>query len=258
MSSDSTHGNLTAIVTGAGSGIGRDCAMALSRSHSIGLLDWDEQGLQETRRRIEDAGGRATVHVVDVRDGDAVSAAVSRTAEEYGPISAGVNAAGIQGQIGPLGTLTSDQWRRVLDINLTGVFHSMKAELENRAEGVDCSIVNIASNFGILGKTRISPYVASKHGVVGLTKAAALDYATQHVRVNAVCPGPIKTPLLEGLTAAGDGGTAMLEEVTMSVPMGRLGEGWEIADVVVWLCSASSSFVTGAVIAVDGGFVAGK
>jgi len=247
------------VVTGAGSGIGRECALFFAaRGHAVTAIDVSLTQAEETSRAAAAGSGPVRAAEADVTDYASIDAAIASGAEAFGPVTAAVNSAGIQGELGPLADISLDGWARTIDVNLTGVFHSLRSELNHRAPDSPCSIVNIASNFGILGRTLVAPYVAAKHGVVGLTKAVALDYARDGVRVNAVCPGPVETPLLDRLGVTAGGGGDMLSEVTRSVPMGRLGQPAEIAETVWWLCSPGAAFVTGAVIAVDGGFVAGK
>ncbi|MFI6353587.1 SDR family NAD(P)-dependent oxidoreductase [Streptomyces sp. NPDC050743] len=246
-------------VTGGGSGIGRAASIALAADGlAVAIADADRKAAEDTAAQIRDAGGRATALVVDVTDWEALNDAVAATVRELGPLIAAVNSAGIQGDLAPIVECTLKNWERTLAVNLTGTFLAMQAEIEAMTRSGGGSIVNLASNFGLVGKQRIPAYCASKHGVVGLTKAAALDCAAQGIRINAVCPGPVDTPLLRGIAdGAGARGTAMRAEVEASVPLGRVGGPDEIGRAVAFLCSDAASFITGAAVPVDGGFVTG-
>ncbi|MCW2947725.1 MAG: 3-oxoacyl-ACP reductase [Actinoallomurus sp.] len=248
-----------AFVTGGGSGIGRASALTLAHEGmAVVVADADAEAAAATAAVIVGKGGRADHIQVDVTDEAGVRDAVAFTTDRFGPLSAAVNSAGIQGELAPAGECTRENWERTLSVNLTGTWLCMKEELAAMLPAKSGSIVNLASNFGLVGKPRIPAYCASKHGVVGLTKSAALDYAQLGIRINAVCPGPISTPLLDKLaTDAGAMGSTMRKEVEESVPMGRLGRANEVAAAIAWLCSATASFVTGAALPVDGGFVVG-
>ncbi|MCW2845462.1 MAG: 3-oxoacyl-[acyl-carrier protein] reductase [Nocardioides sp.] len=248
-----------AFVTGGGSGIGRAAAVALAGDGlAIAVSDADLDRATETVQLVEERGGQAFAVLLDVCDEAAVDAAVQETVERYGRLDVAVNSAGIQGDLAAVAECTLANWERTLAVNLTGTFLCMRAEINAMLAGGGGSVINLASNFGLVGKPRIPAYVASKHGVVGLTKSAALDYAQRGIRVNAVCPGPIDTPLLRKIAAdAGPQGEAMRREVEESVPMGRVGESDEVAQVIGWLASPAASFVTGTAIPVDGGFVVG-
>jgi NAD(P)-dependent dehydrogenase (short-subunit alcohol dehydrogenase family) len=249
----------SAFVTGGGSGIGRSVAIALAGDgFRVTVADADEAAAKDAAAEIERSGGTARAILVDVTDRNALAEAVAETVAELGPLAAAVNSAGIQGDLAPVVECTPQNWERTLAVNLTGTFLSMQVEIEAMLQTGGGSIVNVASNFGLVGKSRIPAYCASKHGVVGLTKAAALDYAFHGIRVNAVCPGPVDTPLLRGIAdGAGTRGAAMRAEVEASVPLGRVGEPDEIGRAIACLCSGAASFVTGAAMPVDGGFVVG-
>jgi NAD(P)-dependent dehydrogenase (short-subunit alcohol dehydrogenase family) len=258
----------SAFVTGGGSGIGRAAALALATDgFAVTVADADAVAAEAAATEIQGRGGTARAVVVDVTDRAALAEAVADTVGEFGPLTAAVNSAGIQGDLAPIAECSPENWQRTLAVNLTGTFLAMQVEIEamlragggsmaNRAGGG--SIVNLASNFGLVGKARIPAYCASKHGVVGLTKAAALDCARDGIRINAVCPGPVDTPLLRGIAdGAGERGAAMRAEVEASVPMGRVGDPDEIGRAIAFLCSDAASFITGSAVPVDGGFVTG-
>ena len=245
------HGK-AALVTGAGSGIGRAIALAFAREGArVVVSDVDDAGGGATTEAARALG--ATAHFVhcDVRGGAAVEALVARTVELFGRVDCACNNAGIEGTLAPIGDATEDDAARVLDVNLMGVWRCLHAELPRMAAQGGGAIVNTASVAGLVGAGGLAPYVASKHGVVGLTKAAALEYAARGVRVNAVCPGVIATPMVDRLAAASPG---VIEALLTVKPMGRLGAPEEVAAAVVWLCSDAASFTTGACLTVDGGY----
>lgn len=247
-------------VAGGGSGIGRASAVALAAAgFNVFIADFDVDAARLTAGAVEEAGGEAAVLKVDVSSETTVTEAVEAAITRFGRLDAAVNSAGIQGQLAPAAECSLGNWERTLSVNLTGTFLCLRAEVNAMLNaGHGGSVVNIASNFGLVGKERIPAYTASKHGVIGLTRSAALDYATQGIRINAVCPGPIDTPLLQAIAEeAGPAGSAMRQEVEASVPMKRIGLAGEVGAAVAWLCSDAASFVTGTAIPVDGGFVTG-
>jgi NAD(P)-dependent dehydrogenase (short-subunit alcohol dehydrogenase family) len=242
-----------ALVTGGGSGLGRASAIALARAGAtVTVADVNEQGGKETAALVfEDAGGDGDFVRADVTQPDDVAAMVEKTVARWGHLDCAVNNAGMTGTAAPTADYTLDDWNRTIALNLTSVFLCLKHEIPAMIERGG-SIVNMASGAGLVGFAGLPAYVASKHGVVGLTKAAALEYAKQGVRINAICPGSTRTPMLEGFM----GGDEQVERMmTRAVPLGRLGRPEEIAEAVVWLCSDAASFVAGHALAVDGGSV---
>lgn len=243
-----------ALITGAGSGIGRASALTFAREGAkVAVADKLVDGGQETVRMVEAAGGTASFIEVDVSDAASVEAMINATVETYGRIDCAYNNAGIEGQVAPTDSYADDMFDKVIAVNLTGVWLCMKYEIPRLLEHGGGAIVNTASGAGLIGVAGLSAYVASKHGVIGLTKTAALEYAKSGIRVNAVCPGLIQTPMVERLTAD----QPQLGEALVAMePVGRTGRPEEIAESVVWLCSDAASFVTGHAMSVDGGFVA--
>lgn len=243
-----------ALITGAGSGIGRASALTFAREGAkVAVADKLVDGGRETVRMVEAAGGTASFIEVDVSDAASVEAMVNATVDTYGRLDCAYNNAGIEGQVAPTDSYADDMFDKVIAVNLTGVWLCMKYEIPRLLEQGGGAIVNTASGAGLIGVAGLSAYVASKHGVIGLTKTAALEYAKSGVRVNAVCPGLIQTPMVERLTAD----QPQLGEALVAMePVGRTGRPEEIAESVVWLCSDAASFVTGHAMSVDGGFVA--
>lgn len=243
-----------AIVTGASAGIGRAAALALAaEGAAVVVADLDDTRGAQVAAEINDKGGQALFVHADVSDDANVEAMVRQTVETFGGLDLAFNNAGIEGTPAPTHECTPENWQRTLAVNLTGVWSCMRHEIPPMLERGGGSIVNCASVAGLVGFTSIPAYTASKHGVVGLTKTAALEYAEAGIRVNAVCPGVIDTEMVERFTGGQqEAETAMIAKE----PVGRMGRPEEIADAVVWLCSDRSSYTTGQAIAVDGGFVA--
>lgn len=244
----------SALVTGGGSGIGRATALLLAREGArVFVCDLNEAGARETARMIEAAGGEARSARTDVSREAEVAAVVRAAQESFGRLACAVNSAGVPGATGPLHEIDAEGWLQTLAVNLTGVFLCMKHELLAMGAAGGGSIVNIASGAGIIGVPGMGPYCATKHGVLGLTKTAAIENATRGVRVNAVCPGTTDTPMVRASLARGP---ELEKMIRASLPGGRLGLPEEIAEAAVWLCSPAASFVCGAALPVDGGYTA--
>jgi len=246
-----------ALVTGAAMGIGRDTAIAFARKGArVVVADRDEEALNETVKLVEKEGGDVIAVKADISDIDDVRAMVDTCVKEFGRLDYACNNAGIGGDLATTGDYTVEGWDRVLNINLRGQFLCMKYEIEamlkNGEEGG--SIINISSILGTVGFAQAPAYTAAKHGLVGLTRTAAIEYAAQGIRVNAVCPGFIRTPMLENAGLTSDEET--LQQIIALHPAGRLGEPHEVADAIVWLASDEASFVTGHTLLVDGGYTA--
>lgn len=240
-----------ALVTGASRGIGRAAALALAaEGASVVVSDINAAGGDETVRLIAAAGGTAAFVPADVSKAAEVEALVAAAVAVYGGLDCAFNNAGIGGLLSRVPDKTEDEWDAVLNINLKGVWLCMKYEIPAMLRRGGGSIVNTASLAGLNGFAQGSAYCASKHGVVGLTKSAALEYARQNVRVNAVCPSFIDTPMVQGMIEA----VPRMADVTQTLsPMRRLGSAAEVADAVVWLCSDKASFITGHALPIDGG-----
>jgi NAD(P)-dependent dehydrogenase (short-subunit alcohol dehydrogenase family) len=243
------------LVTGAGSGIGRATALVMAREGAkVVVSDVDDKGGAETVKLVSDAGGDAFFVHADVSDPKQVEALVKAAVAKYGALHLGVNNAGIGGESAAVGDYTVEGWRKVMSINLDGVFYSMRYEIPAMLASGGGAIVNISSILGLVGFPQASAYTAAKHGVVGLTQVAAIEYGQAGIRVNAVNPGFISTPLL---TSAGiTEGTDMYAFIAGKHAMNRLGSADEIAEGIVWLLSDKASFVTGIPFPIDGGYTA--
>lgn len=243
-----------ALVTGAGLGIGRSIALLFGGNGAkVIVADVVSDHAEETVRLIKEAGGEAIFVKTDVSDAVEVESLISEAVRTYGRLDYACNNAGIDGDLGPTADGTEENWNRVININLKGVWLCMKYEIGQMLKQGGGTIVNIASIAGLVGVQGMSAYCASKHGVLGLTKTAALEYATTGIRVNAVCPGGTLTPMVRQILAAQP---ELEENLKTDHPLGRLAAPEEIAEAVIWLCSDASSFVTGHHLVVDGGYVA--
>jgi NAD(P)-dependent dehydrogenase (short-subunit alcohol dehydrogenase family) len=247
-----------ALVTGGSSGIGRATALAFARAGArVVVAGRNIQRLEETVRLIQEEGGEAIYVQADVTRADQVCRMVEEAVAAFGRLDAAFNNAGGYRLVGGKRGLTADLdevvWDRVVAVNLKGVWLSMKYEIEQMLAQGGGAIVNNSSNDGLRAVPYSSPYVASKHGVIGLTKTAAIEYAQQGIRVNAVCPGWILTPPVKMLMEDEPGAES---EMLAEEPIGRLGEPEEVANAVLWLCSEAASYVTGHALAVDGGYLA--
>ena len=244
-----------ALVTGASSGIGRATALAFAKAgYAVVLGDRADSGGQEVEGEIRAGGGAALFVHCDVARETDVRRLVEQGVAAFGRLDAAFNNAGIEGEPAPTAECTVENFDRTIAVNLRGVWlcmaHEIRQMLRQEGGGV---IVNCASVAGLEGVSGLPAYCASKHGVVGLTRAAALEYATKKIRIDAVCPGAIETPMLERFMASGE---ETRQTVIASEPVGRLGKPEEIASAVLWLCSDGASFTTGQAIAVDGGWTA--
>ncbi len=247
------------MITGAASGIGRATALkAHVEGASLLLADLNDENGEALRDEIGADGGKAVFVKCDVTDEGAVEAAVAKTVTEYGRIDCAFNCAGILHALGNTGDNPLEEWRQVIDVDLIGVFLCTKHELLAMAAQGSGSILNMASAAGLIGWPGASAYVAAKHGVVGLTKSAALEYAEQGVRVNSICPSYVLTPMVEKdlFEDALGNDEELIAAARANHPIGRFAEAEEIAEAATWLLSDRASFVTGTAMSVDGGYTA--
>lgn len=240
-----------AFVTGAGSGIGRATAIAFAAAGaSVALIDASAEAVRETALMISEKGGQALAITCDVRQTEQVKAALDQTVETFGGLNCAFNAAGVDQTGVPTAECTEEDWDRVITTDLRGLFVCLKHELQTMAKGGGGAIVNCSSGAGVKGFKGQPAYVASKHAVVGLSKAAALDHIGQGIRVNVLCPGITDTPMMANITGNTPEGKAPM---IAQEPIGRMGRPEEIAAAALWLCSDAASFVVGSTMLVDGG-----
>jgi NAD(P)-dependent dehydrogenase (short-subunit alcohol dehydrogenase family) len=242
-----------ALVTGAAKGIGRASALAFAAEGArVVVADVDEDGGPETVSLVQAAGGEATFVRADVSDAGDVQAMVACAVDAFGGLDCAHNNAGVAGGGRPVAEFRDDEWHRAIGIMLTGVYLCMKHEIPSMLERGGGAIVNTASGAGLVGFPGQAAYVAAKHGVLGLTKVAALDYGARGIRVNAVCPGTVRTPMVDTAVRAMP---ELEEELVRLHPAGRIGEAADVANAAVWLCTDKAAFVLGHALAVDGGYV---
>src|SRR5256884_986139 len=245
--------NKVALVTGAGSGMGLATAKAFAEAGaSVVLADIQEEAVRAAAEQLEASGRKALAIGCDVSDDGQVASMIERTVSSFGRLDAAFNNAGVMQRRVDTADISGDEWDRVMAINLRGVWSCMKHELRQMLQQGSGAIVNCSSIGGVIGNPGPAAYAAAKHRVLGLTQSAALEYAARGIRINAVCPGTIKTPMVQSMTG---GDSKALAEMVKDEPIGRLGEPEEIA-AALWLCSPGASFVVGHPLLVDGGYTA--
>lgn len=245
-----------ALVTGGSAGIGRSTALAFARQGAkVVVADVAVEGGEETVGQIREAGGEAIFVRADVSNPEEVQAMIEQTLHTYDRLDFAFNNAGVEGELAPTADYPEETWRRVLEINLTGAWLCMKHQIPVMLRQGGGVIVNNASILGLVGFANAPAYTAAKHGLLGLTKTAAIEYAAQGIRINAVCPGFIATPMVmeRGVHAGSD--AAVHKQIAELHPIQRMGRSEEIASAVLWLCSEGASFVAGHPLVVDGGYV---
>jgi NAD(P)-dependent dehydrogenase (short-subunit alcohol dehydrogenase family) len=244
--------NQVALVTGAGSGIGLATARAFAEAGAaVALIDIDERPVNSAAEELRSGGRKAIAVRCDVSDQNAVARAVHETISTFGQLDFAFNNAGIHVPVAETADASTEDFDRLIAINLRGVWVCMKYELRHMRERGSGVIVNCSSTNGIIGNPGLGAYTASKHGVIGLTKSAALEYAGRGIRVNAICPGVIDTPLVANAVA---NEPDAMKAVMRDIPLGRMGKSEEIASAVLWLCSPGAGFIVGQVIVPDGGY----
>ncbi len=247
--------NQVAFITGAGSGIGRATALAFTKAGArVAVSDINEIAGNETIQLIRELGGDATFVSCNVADPAQVEAAVKQTVDTYGRLDVGINNAGVGGKFARFVDQTLDDWNQMMAVNLSGVFYCMQAEIRQMLVQGSGKIVNLSSIAGVRGMPMGGPYSAAKHGVIGLTKTAALEYVKKNIRVNAVCPVYTHSAMVQDLVNTAP---EMEERMRRMIPIGRFGEPEEIAQAILWLCEDENAFCTGQAIQMDGGLTAG-
>jgi NAD(P)-dependent dehydrogenase (short-subunit alcohol dehydrogenase family) len=251
---NSSFKNKVALVTGAASGIGLATAKAFAEAGaSVVLADWNEKSARVAADGLVAQGHKALAVVCDVSDDGQVEAMVAQTVATFGRLDAAYNNAGVQNVLAETADTFREDFDRVMGINLRGVWSCMKFELQQMRKQGNGTIVNCSSLGGLVGGAERGIYHAAKHGVIGFTRSAALEYAARGIRIKAVCPGLIWTPMADQMVAAGQG--EALKAMEKSIPMARVGRPEEIANAVLWLCSEAASYMTGQSISLDGGFI---
>ena len=247
-----------ALVTGGGSGIGRATSLALANEGaSVAIADLNAETGTAAVSSLTDLGVKALYIESDMSSANSVKEMINITTQKLGGLDCAVNNAGIQGELATTSKCSEDNWNKIISVNLKGVWLCMKHEIQHMLNHNKGTIVNVASNFGLVGSPNMPAYSASKHGVLGLTKTAALEYAQDGIRINAVCPGPVDTPLVDNLLEKQpEQADVIMESIVQRLPMKRLGKPEEIGAAIAWLCSNKSSFSTGMIMPVDGGFTA--
>ena len=246
--------NKVALVTGAGSGLGLATAQAFAEAGaSVALADWNEKAVRSAADKLVASGHKALAIRCDVSNDAEVAAMVRETITKFGRLDVAYNNAGVQNELAETADTTAKDYDRVMGINLRGIWNAMKFELQHMRKQGSGAIVNCSSLGGLVGGAERGIYHAAKHGVLGFTKSAALEYGAKGIRVNAVCPGLIQTPMSDQMVAAGQG--EALKAMEKMIPMARVGRPDEIASAVLWLCSDAASYITGQSISVDGGFI---
>jgi NAD(P)-dependent dehydrogenase (short-subunit alcohol dehydrogenase family) len=249
---DHSFENQVGLVTGGGSGIGLATARAFAEAGAaVALIDIDENAIGSAAEQLRSAGHKAIALRCDVSDEDAVAAVLHQTISKFGQLDFAFNNAGIQVPVAETADARGEDFDRLMAINLRGVWNCMKHELRHMRERKSGAIVNCSSTSGLVGVAGLGAYTASKHGVIGLTKSAALEYAARGIRINAICPGAIYTPMVANALADHP---ETMSAVMKEIPLGRLGSSEEIASAVLWLCSPGAGFMVGQVIVPDGGY----